>query len=204
MQSHDVIYNILCIYKYNSSSWMTSAVFQEWLFSLNARMSVLNRKIIMFLDQCSSDKLPHTQSLANVKQIATPGPGNYICAEAFLQAPAEISSSKWNILQDMHQICQAWNSCFINTCHGIPVSLTHVDSEDVPEIPEEWLQVSTTLNCREVSFEDFVESDNALAICPSSEDLSGTSDTTYTVEEGTKQESEDESNKSLKMSQTRE
>ncbi|KAJ8880109.1 hypothetical protein PR048_020732 [Dryococelus australis] len=35
---------------------------------------------------------------------------------------------------------------------------------------EDWLQVSATLKCREVFFEDVVECGNGLDICPSSED----------------------------------
>ncbi|KAJ8885865.1 hypothetical protein PR048_012071 [Dryococelus australis] len=180
-----------CIYKNNSSSRMINAVFQVWLFNLNARMGVLNRKIIMFLDKCSSHKLPDTHRLANVKRF-------YKLVSFLLREMScknHISSLKWNILQAMHWICQAWNSISSTTIKNASRKqgfLFHGKQILLVRMFQKSQKISTTLNCREVSFEDFVVCDKALAICSSSEDQSGTSNTTSTVEKGTTQEPEDD------------
>lgn len=181
-----------CIYKNNGNSWMTASVFQEWLFSIDARMGVANRKILLFLDQCTAHKLPEPKRLRNVKVQFFPAnctsklqplDQGVICQVKRLyrhqlvlyllremSCKKDVKTAKWNILQAMHRICQAWNTvtptniakCFKKA--GFPVVC---DTNE--EIPEEWCEVTMTLGC-EVSFEDFVECDSALAVCPSTED----------------------------------
>ena len=52
------------IYKANSKAWMTYTFFVEYLYSLNNRMRIQNRNILLLMDNCPS--LPDIQ-LSNVK-----------------------------------------------------------------------------------------------------------------------------------------
>ncbi len=41
-------------YSHNKRAWMTSILFSEWLRKLNNKMSLANRKILLFVDNCSA------------------------------------------------------------------------------------------------------------------------------------------------------
>lgn len=52
------------LYKSNRKSWMTSAIFGEWLKKVDKSMGLKNRKILLFIDNCSSHKnLPSTKNV---------------------------------------------------------------------------------------------------------------------------------------------
>ena len=52
------------IYKSNSKAWMTSSIFVEYLNSLNNRMRIQNRNILLLMDNCPSHPDIH---LSNIK-----------------------------------------------------------------------------------------------------------------------------------------
>lgn len=46
------IKNLPVIYRANSTAWMTSELFEEYLKILNRKMKKKNRKIVLFIDNC--------------------------------------------------------------------------------------------------------------------------------------------------------
>ena len=56
-------------YKFNKKAWMTSTIFTEWANKLNNKMKILQRNILMFVDNCSAH--PPIQ-LSNVKFVMLP------------------------------------------------------------------------------------------------------------------------------------
>ncbi|XP_039298512.1 tigger transposable element-derived protein 6-like [Nilaparvata lugens] len=58
------------IYRSNKKSWITTELFNEWLISVDSDMKKENRKILLFLDNCSVHNNP--PQLDNVKLIFFP------------------------------------------------------------------------------------------------------------------------------------
>ena len=57
-------------YEANTSAWMTSVVFEEWLQKLDARLTQSKRKIALFVENCTAH--PHVQSLQSIELIFLP------------------------------------------------------------------------------------------------------------------------------------
>jgi cystathionine beta-lyase family protein involved in aluminum resistance len=52
------------IWKANGKAWMTSSLFEEWLKMINSQFAKQNRKVLLFVDNCSS----HTMiELSNIE-----------------------------------------------------------------------------------------------------------------------------------------
>lgn len=51
-------------YYFNKKAWMTSVIFVDWLQKLNNKFKLQNRKIILFIDNCSSHSII---TLSNIK-----------------------------------------------------------------------------------------------------------------------------------------
>lgn len=41
-------------YDFNKKAWMTSLIFEKWLLDIDQKMSQENRKIILFVDNCTA------------------------------------------------------------------------------------------------------------------------------------------------------
>jgi hypothetical protein len=61
--------NLPLIYKNNANAWMKSDIFEEFLLKLNQNMQKQNRKIILFIDNCSSHPFI---TLPNIKIVYFP------------------------------------------------------------------------------------------------------------------------------------
>ncbi|KAG0440024.1 Tigger transposable element-derived protein 6 [Dictyocoela muelleri] len=46
-----------CRYTHNKNTWMTSAVFNMWLFDINQKFKKERRKILLVLDNCPAHKI---------------------------------------------------------------------------------------------------------------------------------------------------
>jgi hypothetical protein len=57
--------NLPCKYRSNKTAWMTSDLFDEYLKALDAKMGGKNRKIVLFIDNCSAHP-KNTDHLSNV------------------------------------------------------------------------------------------------------------------------------------------
>ena len=60
------------VYEANTSAWMTSAIFEEWLRKWDAKLTRHNRKIALFTDNCSAH--PRVQGLQSIELIFPPPP----------------------------------------------------------------------------------------------------------------------------------
>ncbi|XP_025030937.1 tigger transposable element-derived protein 3-like isoform X2 [Python bivittatus] len=56
-------------YRANSKAWMTAAIFTHWLQRLNEEMKQKERRVVLFLTQCSVH--PHTE-LSNIQMVFMP------------------------------------------------------------------------------------------------------------------------------------
>lgn len=43
-------------YKHSKKSWMTAAIYEEWIEEINTHFKKLQRKILLFIDNCSVHK----------------------------------------------------------------------------------------------------------------------------------------------------
>ncbi|XP_063241569.1 tigger transposable element-derived protein 6-like [Bacillus rossius redtenbacheri] len=63
--------NILhCDYDFNKKAWMNAAVFTKWLRSFDAKMDVMNRKVVLFVDNCPAH--PPLDNLRNIELVFLP------------------------------------------------------------------------------------------------------------------------------------
>ena len=60
------------VYEANTSAWMTSAIIEEWLRKWDAKLTRHNRKIALFIDNCSAH--PRVQGLQSIELILPPPP----------------------------------------------------------------------------------------------------------------------------------
>lgn len=65
------IRHLPCHYRNNSKAWMTCSLFEEFLSYMDSKMGCRNRKVILFLDNCSAHP-KETTSLRNVKVVFLP------------------------------------------------------------------------------------------------------------------------------------
>lgn len=54
-----------CRYQSSKNAWMTGKIFEQYMHSLDAKMGVKNRKIIMFFDHCAAH--PQNMNLRNIE-----------------------------------------------------------------------------------------------------------------------------------------
>jgi len=57
------------VYRHNKNAWMRSEIFKEFLIKLNRKMIKENRKILLFVDNCSSHSFIN---LSNIKLVFLP------------------------------------------------------------------------------------------------------------------------------------
>ena len=60
------------VYRFNKTAWMTSLIFTEWLHNLDRYFNSRNRKILMFIDNCSSHPSSASNDLTNIRLIYFP------------------------------------------------------------------------------------------------------------------------------------
>ncbi|XP_037509385.1 tigger transposable element-derived protein 6-like [Rhipicephalus sanguineus] len=65
------IRHLPCHYNNNTKAWMTCSLFEEFLRYMDSKMGCQNRKVILFLDNCSTHP-KDTASLRNVKVVFLP------------------------------------------------------------------------------------------------------------------------------------
>lgn len=52
-------------YRSNKKAWMTSSLFSEWLLNFDRKMKLENRKVLLFIDNCSAHN--HDIELSSIK-----------------------------------------------------------------------------------------------------------------------------------------
>jgi hypothetical protein len=119
--------SIPCIYRANTTAWITRKIFEEWLQNLNDAMKAEQRQICLILDNFSGHILQ--RSFSNVQCVYLP-PGmtsvlqpldcgiihsfkaryKKILAERYLQDEQESQPSLINIREAIEYASRAWNS----------------------------------------------------------------------------------------------
>jgi len=52
------------MYRSNTKAWMIGVLFTEWLLCINADMKKANRKILIFVDNCTAhNNIPHIENI---------------------------------------------------------------------------------------------------------------------------------------------
>jgi hypothetical protein len=171
------------MYRSNKKAWMTGVLFTEWLLCIDVDMKKANRKILMFVDNCTAhNNIPHLENIKihflppNTTSTLQPLDQGIIknfktmyrkeivreVLECIGEVPCKIS-----ILTAMEMVHKAWENvsaqtianCF-RTCGFIK------DGQTIGEgIPVQCEEVERTWNRLEVpvSFEEFVHFDDNVA-----------------------------------------
>lgn len=181
-----------CEYTSHKSSWIDSKAFREWLLKLNRRMVTQHRNILLTLDNCAAHKgdnlelsniklyffpantTSHLQPLdqgiiANLKSLYK----TRLLSYAIRRLENEETVNKWDVLQAIRAISAAWNAvstetikkCF-DKAWAARRDKTQNDLQELQEAPPEEWAVLNTLQPLDVTFQDFLEVDTDLSICP--------------------------------------
>ncbi|XP_039967465.1 tigger transposable element-derived protein 6-like [Bactrocera tryoni] len=180
------------LYRANSKSWMTRNLFLEWLQLVNQQMKKQNRKILLFIDNCTA----HTamEPLSNVQTEFLPPnttsvlqPLDKGVIKSFktlyrkevvvklLESIEEKNDYSISIYDAMNIAHKAWTNiskstiknCF-RACGFVKDQNVVIISEDVLHIAE-WARVPKNAETR-VNFDDFIHVDDELVITGSLND----------------------------------
>lgn len=181
--------NLPTDYTSNHKAWMTSDAFCNWLKSLDKEMKKKNKKILMFIDNCTAHgEIPNLKNIKikylppNTTSKLQPLDQGIIqsfkmhyrkeVVRRFLADVERQTPTTIDVLQAMWMIAKAWNlvteKTIANCFKKSGFKVTCEDEEDdlpVAELARTWQRVQEELHLQETDFEDFVTFDNDLAIC---------------------------------------
>ncbi|XP_022908489.2 tigger transposable element-derived protein 6-like [Onthophagus taurus] len=163
-----------CDYTHHVSSWIDAQAFREWLLKLDQKMIAQHRHILLTLDNCAAHKTENlnlsnitvyffpsntTSRLQPLNQGITANLKSFYKAKLVKFAIENNGNVKWDLLQAIKALGSSWNAvnqqtikrCFNKAWPNIVLT----DDENLDLLPPAFH-----------SFEDFVNADNDLAICP--------------------------------------
>lgn len=173
-------------YESNSKAWMTSAIFEKWLFEWDRLLTNEGRQICLVVDNCPAH--PHVKGLKsieliflppNVTSVLQPMDQGVIKSLKSYYRNRQVSKmlldlengaekySKVNVLEAILILTNAWNdvkpttieNCFRHA--GFVSGPIQVPENNTPLLPPNLLQQPQMLQ----SIEDLVEIDNNLIVC---------------------------------------
>ena len=176
------------IYRNNSNSWMTSKFFEEFISILNSRMIKKDRKILLFVDNCTAHK--HLE-YSNVKLIFLPSNSTSVlqpmdqgiikCFKSFYKKRLvqkmikhlytknqRLDLNKFPLGDALLMAKSAWNdvssetitNCFIKSGFDKNLQLANETENDDGTIL--WDQAKDIIDASDITFEEFVNADNNL------------------------------------------
>ncbi|XP_047505969.1 tigger transposable element-derived protein 6-like [Pieris napi] len=170
-------------YEANKKAWMTADLFKKWLINIDKQMVTSNRKIILFIDNCTAHGdipplkavkvqfLPPntTSQLQPLDQGIIKNFKTLYRKEVVRKMIADMEQntiSSINVLQAMRMADKAWRNvtplavknCF-RTC-GFSSAPQEIIKEEDNNVPEEW---SKHMSGSNITFEDFVTCDDDVA-----------------------------------------
>lgn len=176
-------------YENNSSAWMTGEIFSRWLKDLDRKMKLLNRKILLVLDNCTA----HTSANLNLGNVAIcflppnvtsklqPMDRGIINAtkikyrtQLLKKIIARIDhgqSPSIDVLEAIYGISTAWNSVSQSTIANCFRNSGLLNQDTVEVITEEAdLEISVhdiqrRFHMEDFRFEDYVSVDDNLEVC---------------------------------------
>jgi len=171
-------------YRANKKAWMTTELFNEWLFSLNEDMKKQERKILLFLDNCTVHNNPPT--LINIElQFFPPNTTSKLqpldqgiiknfktfyrqeVVKNVLECIESEQTPNISVLTAMIFVDKAWKKvapstilkCFKKSGFTIEIQETENDQLNIESI--QWNSLPTQEN---VSFTDYVNVDEDVAV----------------------------------------
>lgn len=175
-------------YRANKKAWMTSDLFNEWVTSINAEMEKKNRRILLFIDNCTAhNNPPHLSHVAveflppNTTSILQPLDQGVIkvfksfyrteIVQQLLDSLEENVDHKISLLSAMYIADKSWKkvsektirNCF-RTSGFIKDDSVIAPSEPDNEIatPNEWNRLTHDDN--PITFQEFVSFDDDVAV----------------------------------------
>lgn len=177
-------------YKHNKKAWMTTSLFQEWLIKIDKEMSSMQRKILLFVDNCSAHKnLPVLCSItikflpANTTSKLQPLDQGIIhnfkvfyrkqLIDHILSCIDEGSTYEVNLLHAMRFSRRAWQDVSNNTIEncfkkcGFKTQALDNCLEEIVELenPPNWETLCSNNTNNEISFKDYINVDQDLPVC---------------------------------------
>jgi hypothetical protein len=179
------------IYRNNTTSWMTTEIFTEFLQSLNRKMLKESRNIALILDNCPSHvSLP----LSNVKLIFLP-PNTTSRLQAMdmgvihslkciyrlklvrkllalLETTVEPTVKDIDLYEALIMLINAWNevsevtikNCFIKSGLKLPENETNELQSEESYDYSVWYELNQRMGLNDMDFDDFVTFDNDIAV----------------------------------------
>lgn len=181
-------------YEYNRRAWVTSALFQDYLSSLNNKFMKSKRNVIIFLDNCPAH--PHGLIFSNIKLVFLPANTTLVtqpmdmgiikcfkdyykkrvmrliineleCNRTFL-----IKDVKVNLSHAISYIDLAWKEVTANTINncfkkaGFDSVTDTIDEEEVDneDMQSYWNDLNQLDGTNNMDLNDYLECDNQLAI----------------------------------------
>lgn len=171
-------------YKFNKKSWMTREFFKSWLLSLQRRVAVRNRKILLLLDNFSGHLVPD-MVLQNIELLYFP-PNTTSVLQPLDQGIIQNFKSHYRRKLLGSYLLQVDNGCdkeqlkkwsVLDACRAISRSWDMVKPETIKKCFEKCLQIEAVTEIMEVeevyeenpllegvTFDDFVNMDQNLLI----------------------------------------
>lgn len=174
-----------CVYKANKKAWMTGEFFREFLTQLDRKMASKNRKVLLFIDQCSAHPkevvLPHVKVVflpANTTSRLQPLDAGIIknikhhfkgmlVRRLLAKINRKDEDLQISLLDAVHFLAMSWDrvtadtiaNCFRKCGFFSPAMTVSPEPEEPPAI-EEWDELGV-----ECSSHDFITVDDDLATC---------------------------------------
>ena len=169
---------------------MTADLFAKWLLGFDRKMRSEKRKILLFIDNCTAhNNLPHLENIRieylppnTTSKLQPLDQGiiqNFKCLyrkEVIRKIIADIETNMQiniNLLQAIRMMDKAWTSvkqttiqnCFRKSRFNVMEMIETVESEADTDLQQEWETVNEYFPISQpVSFEDFVNFDNEIAV----------------------------------------
>lgn len=175
-------------YRSNKNAWMTSSLFSEWLLNFDRKMKIENRKVLLFIDNCTAHN--HDIELSSIKVHFLPPNTTSILQpmdqgviqnfkmfyrkEIIRRLVDNIDNNESlsiNILEAITMSDKAWRSvtpqtilnCFIKAGFKDGDIIALDNSTTISD--DKWNFIADHLNLDDKNFSHYVEMDNNVQVC---------------------------------------
>lgn len=173
-------------YKSNKKAWMTAQLFKEWLVTLDTKLFAVNRKILLFIDNCTAhNRTPHLKCIKvvyfppNMTSVVQPmdqgiiqNLKHYYRRQIVLKILDGIetkSQTKINLLDAGRLLSKAWTQVTPKTISNCFLKAGFSQKENNSEIEDETLEIVNLERWEEVtsdvSYEHYIHVDDNVAVC---------------------------------------
>ncbi|XP_025406344.1 tigger transposable element-derived protein 6-like, partial [Sipha flava] len=148
-------------YRSNKKAWMTSSLFSEWLLNFGRKMKLENRKVLLFIDNCTAHN--HDIELSSIKVHFLPP-----STTSILQPMDQGVIQNFKMFYRKEIIRRSVTSqtilnCFIKAGFKDGDIIALDNSTTISD--DKWNFVADHLNLDDRSFSHYVEMDNNVHVC---------------------------------------